>query len=215
MKRALLYYPARDLQEEYKPIAERLDTNSQSDRMKQIIGSYYTHGQILTERQIPFMAADDQMLKSAKITKNAAGKTTIQIGNQSTIETVLIPSGVALPQETAAFLAEFKKEGGTVIDENSLNLLETLPTPLTAQTGETKTVLLGEFARDGKTVYVLCNSSTDADFTGTLSVPRETKSCEILDPLTGEIQTTQIIDGKININLNKIQCLIFVCNPND
>jgi hypothetical protein len=210
VKRALLYYPARDLQEEYKPIAERLDTNSQSDRMKQIIGSYYTHGQFLAEHQIPFMAADDQMLKSAKITKDAEGKATLQIGNQSTIETVLIPSGVALPEETAAFLAEFKKAGGTVIDENSLHLLETLPTPLTAQTGETKTVLLGEFARDGKTVYVLCNSSTDSDFAGTLSVSRETKSCEILNPLTGEIQTVPVTDGKIAVHLARIQCLIFV-----
>ena len=102
-----------------------------------------------------------------------------------------------------------------MIDENSLHLLETLPTPLTAQTGETKTVLLGEFARDGKTVYVLCNSSTDSDFTGTLSVSRETKSCEILDPLTGEIQTIPVTDGKIFVHLQKIQCLIFVCSQNE
>lgn len=215
VKRALLYYPARDLQEEYKPIAERLDTNSQSDRMKKIIGAYYTHGQFLAEHQIPFMAADDQMLKSAEITKDAAGKAVIWIGNQSAIETILIPSGVTLPEETAAFLDAFQKEGGLLIDENSLNLLETLPTPLTAQSGEPKMVLLGEFARDGKTVYALCNSSTDAEFTGTLSVPRETKSCEILDPLTGEIQTTPVTDGKISVRLEKIQCLIFVCSPND
>ena len=100
-------------------------------------------------------------------------------------------------------------------DENSLHLLETLPTPLTAQSGEPKMVLLGEFARDGKTVYVLCNSSTDADFTGTLSVSRETKSCEILDPLTGEIQTVPVTDGKIPVHLAKIQCLIFVCNMDE
>lgn len=206
VKRALLYYPARELQEEYLPVAERLSMDRQTDRMHRVIESYYARGQFLMERQIPFFAADDGMLRQAEIVREGE-KAFLALGNQKRIEAVVIPSCVNLPETTKKLFADFRAAGGTVIDQDSLHLLEQLPKVIS---GETKRIVLGEFQRDGYAIFLLTNSLTEETFQGELSVNPAAKECRILNPATGEISTETVRDGKVSVKLNAMESRIFV-----
>lgn len=214
VKRAVIYYPARDLQEEYLPIAERLTIDSQSPRMQKIIHSYYALGEMLTVNQIPFFVADAEMLQSAKIMSDrVSGYATLQLGNQSQVEMVVVPASVQLPEETRKMLDDFRNAGGTVLmpeeTENAEKLVtfrENLPPLFTT---DAKLVLAGEFARDGYRIFVLANMAEN-EFRSSMNISENATSALILDPLTGEKKSETVKDGKVTVNLPPAEARIYL-----
>lgn len=205
-KRALLYYPARDLQEEYRPVAERLATNTQSKRMQDVIAAYYERGHFLMRRQIPFFAADDEMLRCAKVVAEN-GKAYLQLGNQDRIESVSIPSFTRLPEHVQRLFDEFKAKGGTVVDQNSLHLQEQLPKILS---GNTEQIILGEFSRDGRWIYLLTNSNATNEFHGTLKVGANVTECVFMDPKTGRTTAQRVSDGQVDVTLPSLESVLCI-----
>ncbi|MDO4628175.1 MAG: hypothetical protein Q4C70_03245 [Planctomycetia bacterium] len=214
VKRAVIYYPARDLQEEYLPIAERLTIDSQSPRMQKIIHSYYALGEMLTVNQVPFFVADAEMLQSAKIAPNRVSeRAALQFGNQSQVEMVVVPAGVQLPEETRKMLDDFRNAGGTVLmpeeTENAEKLAtfrENLPPRFTT---DAKLVLVGEFARDGYRIFVLANMAEN-EFQSSMNVGKNVTSVLILDPLTGEKKSETVKDERVSVNLPPAEARIYL-----
>lgn len=207
VKRAVLYYPCRDLQEEYRPTAQRLTTESQSERMQAVIGSYYARGQALADRQIPFMAADEEMLQNAEIVKDETGKAFLKLGNQSRLEILSIPGRVNLPENLVKLAADFRAVGGLVIDGEHMNLQEQLPRILR---GNSEKVSLGEFKRENAEIYVISNAQTDAAFSGELTTASTAKTCIILNPATAEETSCEVQNGVIPVQLEEMKTLIYI-----
>lgn len=208
VKRGILYYPCRDLQEEYRPIAEKLTLETQSQRMQAIIASYYAHGQAFMEGQIPFMAADDLMLNEAEIVKSASGKAFLKLGNQSQIEILSIPAGVELPENVVRLVSEFRDAGGCVLNGDDLPLEPQLPKILNGN--DTKNIVLGEFEREGSRIYTLSNARTEGTFTGTLTVSPTARKCTVFDPSTGEKTEAPLQNGTISIQIPPMKTLVWV-----
>ena len=206
VKKVLLYYPAYDMQREFIPETEPLmDEHNQSATMKTVIGSAFSTGRSLAQAQIPFVWADYLSLNNA-VERN--GK--IVLGEHE-FDVFIIPAGVVLPDHIAALAASMVSSGGKVVDAPiectaAQMLLSLAPAECFSPTNPQ--LVFGKFVRDGRTIYVVLNSS-DSDYAGTLSVAGEGRWA-VLDPDSGESCAAECSDGLLSISLKPLQTLLYV-----
>ncbi|MGL4594218.1 MAG: hypothetical protein ACRCUY_05765 [Thermoguttaceae bacterium] len=189
---AVLYYPISELQQEYRPTAEPLKINLQSDKMQKVVRSFDRIGAVLVRNQIPFIIADEQGVKDW----------TARVGNKMPL---LIPQEVSIP-------AAIESLGLPIVRENAESKLpwETINTILgSARTlilPQNDSIVLGKFVRAGKLIYIVVNAE-NKQYEGKLEVP--VSSWSSFDPDTGAISEMGELTN-IPLSLKPLQTLIFV-----
>jgi hypothetical protein len=206
----LLYYPIRDLWEEYLPVAEPMRLPSQSPRAQQIVGSFMRLGRTLGRSQIHFALVDHEKLASAAV--GPEGKLTI---GDYAFEALVLPADVRLPAEAAEVVEAFRQQEGRV-------LVDKLPeSPLTAESLADKLqpayrilpaserIVLGRFLRDGRPVLLVVNVGREA-YRGTLTT-RSAGSWLRMDPATGTMErATTDPSGRVELELAARQTILLM-----
>lgn len=210
VKKVLLYYPAYDMQREFIPqTGPLMDEHDQSEIMKTVIGSAFSAGRSLAQAQIPFVWADYLALDNAT---EHNGK--IVLGEHE-FDALIIPAGVVLPDRIAALTVSMGSSGGKVVDAPlectaSQMILSLAPTECFSPANSQ--LVFGKFTRDGRTIYVVLNSS-DSDYDGTLSVVQSGRWA-VLDPDSGDMTAIRSTAGPggniLSISLKSLQTLIYV-----
>ncbi|MBQ6287317.1 MAG: hypothetical protein IJK73_06655 [Bacteroidales bacterium] len=211
VKKVLLYYPAYDLQREFIPETEPLmDERNQSPTMQTVIGSTFSTGQSMAQAQIPFVLADYLALENAEVQGNL-----LKIGNHG-FESIVIPSGVTLPEKTSGLLERFRAAGGKVLEASPKCTVDEIiqkVDPVERINPRNPQCVFGKFERDGRSVYLLLNAS-DKAYEGTLTLSHEESVVAVLDPDTGSVSTVTapVADGMagLPVKLAPLQTLIFV-----
>ena len=206
VKTVLLYYPAYDLQREFIPETEPLmDEHNQSETMKTVIGSAFSAGRSLAQSQIPFVWADYLALQDAGFRN---GK--IVIGGHE-FGTLVIPQGVTLPASIKSLVSEAAGAGMEVIRAPKECTAEFIRESIHSEERfepALPQLVYGKFTRDGRTIYLVLNSS-ESDYEGTLSVARS-GTWRVLDPDSGEINAVKTSDAGLPVSLKPLQTLIYV-----
>jgi hypothetical protein len=156
----LLYYPIYDLWAEYLPVAQKLTPDTQSEKTRQIVGSFLKFGQHMIRKQISFAIVDHELLADAEVRGNA-----MWIGGRR-FEALVLPALVELPTPTAKVVERFKASGGKVlldresgrdVDYDSLNGLYAngrLAAP-------NERIVIGRFSRQDRDILVVVNVATE------------------------------------------------------
>jgi len=211
VREVLLYYPVRDLWEEYLPVAGPFDVRSQSGRAQQVVGSFMRIGQTLQRSQIPMALIDHEHLAAAK--PAAAGA--LQIGDHR-FTTLILPADVQLPAAAAAVVGDFEKRGGRVLRDGGPGGTLTQQAILTAIrpawqfSPPSERITLGAFVRDGRQVLLVVNAGRE---------PYEGKMAaagiwQALDPATGSIRPADKAgEGHLRISLGGRQSVLLVQSP--
>jgi hypothetical protein len=205
----LLYYPIWDLWAEYRPTAERLSLETQSDRAKRIVTSFNQLGQRLTRSQVPFVLVDHQFLAGAATGPD--GKLKIQ---DHTFSAIVIPEGAELPSQAAAVVDKFRQSGGKVLvdgPEAPSHAKETLLAALEPSyriSPASDEIVLGQFTRDGRRILLLVNVG-QREYQGQLTVGQD--SWQAADPATGAVTTLEVDGtGQTPLRLNARQAVLLV-----
>lgn len=201
----LLYYPIRDLMEEYRPVAEPLNIASQSARARRIVGSFNRLGTSLTRAQIPFCLVDDEFLAKAAIRR---GRLAIR---QYGFRAIVIPDGVELPPSAGDLLERFQAAGGLVLHDAvpqqlDATRLKTILDPAYGLEPATESIVLGRFRRDGRTVVVLVNAGTSA-WDGRLRADRS-GTWTLLEPASGVTRAVEAMGNAIRVSLQPMETLL-------
>lgn len=206
VKTVLLYYPAYDLQREFIPETEPLmDEHNQSETMKTVIGSAFTAGRSLAQAQIPFVWADYLALQDAGFRN---GK--IVIGGHE-FGTLVVPQGVTLPASIKSLVSEAAGAGMEVIRAPKECTAEFIGESIHSEERfepALPQLVYGKFTRDGRTIYLVLNSS-ESDYEGTLSVAKS-GTWRVLDPDTGAISAIKSDGTSLPVSLKPLQTLIYV-----
>lgn len=206
VKTVLLYYPAYDLQREFIPETEPLmDEHNQSEIMKTVIGSAFSTGRSLAQSQIPFVWADYLALQDAGFRN---GK--IVIGGHE-FGTLVIPQGVTLPASIKSLVSEAAGAGMEVIRAPKECTAEFIRESIHSEERfepALPQLVYGKFTRDGRTIYLVLNSS-ESDYEGTLSVTKG-GTWRVLDPDSGEISSVKSDGTSLPISLKPLQTLLYV-----
>ena len=196
----LLYYPIYDLWAEYLPVAEVLQLTSQTPRAQQLVQSFLRLGQMLQRSQIPLTVIDHEFLAKAEVQADG----TLTIGQQR-YRALLLPQGTELPEQAAAVVEQFARQGGRVLRDGSdaaTAKIETLQESLHSDTSISPAspfIALGRFVREGRPVQLLVNVGKQP-YSGTLRVS-DKGSWVVLDPATGSTTVVSTDDGG-NLPLN-------------
>jgi hypothetical protein len=205
----LLYYPIYDLWAEYLPVAEPLKLESQSARAKELVRSTLQLGRTLQRGQVPFTLIDHDNLARAEIRSDGS----LTIGGRS-YRSLILPSGVALPNAAAAVLDQFSAGGGVVLrggQDTTANSLVAALKPVVRIQPASPRIALGRFSRDQKDIIVVVNVGNES-YQGVLFFPASGNSLA-LDPAIGAIERAAVKeDGKISLALGPCQTRIFVAD---
>lgn len=179
-----LYYPIYDLWTEYLPVAGPLRQAEQPPKVREIVGSFVRLGQTLERRQIPFVLIDHEYLAKAQLEKGS-----LHVGNAQ-LKTIVLPSGVEIPQGVKEKLESLEVEGGRVLRDApdrpiAANKVCELIDPAFRLESPNDRIVLGHFQRDGRQIVVLVNVSK-SEYQGTL-IARSGVARYELDPQTGQI----------------------------
>ncbi|HPN33114.1 MAG TPA: hypothetical protein PK843_01250 [bacterium] len=181
----LLYYPIRDLWEEYRPQGEYLSLQNQSTRARKIVDSFMLLGQTLQQHQINFLLVDHEWLATAVVDANGV----LRIGDLSS-NALLIPAGCTLEPGTEKKLALFRNRGGVLMRDDGLapvsgaDLIlaikpEFLPEPWSGK------MVVSRFQREGRQILQLTNVD-DQEWQGVVTATNIGDWIK-LDPVTAEI----------------------------
>ena len=194
------------LQREFIPETEPLmDEHNQSETMKTVIGSAFSAGRSLAQSQIPFVWADYLALQDASFRN---GK--IVIGGHE-FGTLVIPRGVTLPASIKSLVSEAAGAGMEVIRVPKECTAEFIRESIHSEERfepALPQLVYGKFTRDGRTIYLVLNSS-ESDYEGTLSVAKS-GTWRVLDPDSGEINAVKTSDAGLPVSLKPLQTLIYV-----
>lgn len=209
-----VYYPASDLAAEYRPVAERLTAESQTERARAIVHSFHRVGHALQWRQIPFLLIDHGFLAQAKVT----GDGRLSIGN-ARLHTLIVPEHCELPQAAADVLDQFTEEGGRVIRDQRPepvtpeNIAELTAAPYVFHPAE-NALCCGRFTRDGRKILLVVNTG-GADYTGRIGGIDQPGGWLQLDPQTGAAAAPEEhSDGGAVLKLSSHESVLLV-GPED
>lgn len=207
--KVLLYYPIYDLWAEYKPVAEPFNIKTQSERARNIVGSFMRLGRLLQRAQIPFIIVDHEYLAKANVQPD--GK--IAIGNKS-FKAVLIPRDAELPTEADKVIEQFKQSGGNVVVDDSVSvtkssesLIEILKPEFRIEPVKEQ-IALGQFNRDGQTILLLLNTGTEV-YEGNL-IADKPGNWIAMNPASGEMKGIKNDGGKVGIKLAGREAVMMV-----
>jgi hypothetical protein len=204
----LLYYPIPDLQEEYLPVAGVLTLESQSPRVRQVVGSFLRLGQQLLAAQVPFVIADHELLAAATMRDGA-----LWLGGRW-FDTIVIPDGTRLLSATVPIIERFSADGGHVVSNASRGASPNAKGPALLFTSgplqpASNQVVLGRFIRSGREILLLVNVSSKP-YTGRLAVSSASQWWAA-DAATGQIQRPAIAGpAEISISLPVRASLLLV-----
>ena len=210
VKDVLLYYPAYDLQREFIPEKEPLHNEAnQSPVMRAVIGSLRDAGRSLAQAQIPFVFADYLVLQDASVKD---GK--IVIGTHC-FDALVLPEAVVLPEKVKALVEDFRKAGGNVVNApvgvGPDALSEAIPRK-EIFTPALPWLVYGKFTREGKTIYLVVNTS-DSRYEGSLGVVSKGR-WSVLDPDGGEISSVESTASgtgySLPVSIDSMKALLFV-----
>jgi hypothetical protein len=195
----LLYYPIYDLWAEYLPVAEKLTLETQSEKTRQIIGSFLRLGQQMLRRQISFALVDHELLVRAEIRDKA-----FWIDGRR-FEALVLPALAELPASVATIVKRFKAAGGKVLldkpsgqgmDYGSLNRIYENG----RLTESNDRIVVGRFTRDGRDILIVVNVAAEP-YTGEISIEQGTRWL-VAHPESGNIEPVETDNsGKIALSL--------------
>ena len=211
----VLYYPIRDLQAEYLPMAEPIRLVDQTAKSQTISDSYRRLGCMLIESQIPFVVADDHYLA-----KFAAAPGSIFPKG------IIIPQGVEPSNKLVATLRQMTARDTTILYDTSEKPIThaDLAQELAGRYSLAKlepfapSVVSGTFVRDKRTIYILVNTGAD-EYSGKLHTkshseqPATENNWLVLDPETGKISREK--GNALAFQLKPNQTVLFVQAEND
>lgn len=204
---ALLYYPIRDLWEEYLPVAGPLALASQSERAQRVVRSFDRLGWTLVRSQVPFILADAEALAAAR-----AGASGLVVAGRA-FRAAIVPEGCELPEGAAAALAEFRASGGAVLVDAAASPLsgakirEALQ-PRFRLDPPSEAIVLGAFDRGGRRALLLVNVG-GAPYEGRLCAAASGEWVR-LDPASGSAVAAAPREGALPLALAPRQALIFL-----
>ncbi|NLP10651.1 hypothetical protein GX408_09685 [bacterium] len=181
----LLYYPIRDLWEEYRPQGEYLSLQNQSLRARKIVDSFMHLGQTLQRQQINFILVDHEWLATAVV----GAKGGLRIGDLCA-EALLIPAGCMIESETEKKLTVFGKRGGVLLRDDGLmpvsgaDLIKVLKPNFYPEPWSGK-IVLSRFQREDRQILQLTNVD-DQEWQGIVN-GTNIGDWMVLDPATAEI----------------------------
>jgi hypothetical protein len=181
--RVLLYYPIYDLWAEYRPAAEPLTLNSQSDRMKKVVNSFMSLGEHTTRRQISFALIDHDLLAAVEVRQGRI------VVNGRAFDALVLPAGVEMPKSAAEKVNLFKASGGKVVADGAdgnaqMDALAALYSSGTLSSPNER-IIVGRFVRGGTDILLIVNVATK-EYNG--AVTAENASAWLAaEPATGRI----------------------------
>ncbi len=195
--RVLLYYPIWDIWSEYKPVADPLTVDSQSQRLRDIVNSFMSLGQRMTRGQISFALADHEMLVAARIQGD-----TIHIGGES-FKALVLPAGVELPPSAEQQVKQFDAGGGRTLRATASPSADLAPVAAVYDSGfvspASEQIVVGRFTRAGRQIVLVVNVG-GAGYNGVMTAPDAAKWIAG-DPGTGTIGRVEV-DGQNRILLS-------------
>jgi len=206
----LLYYPICDLWAEYLPVAGRLTLESQSPRMREIVGSFLRLGRAMVTAQISFVLTDHETLAAAEARDGA-----IWIKGHR-FDAIVLPSGVELPEPAAKTVAGFVAVGGRVVRDESATALKTDRLAQLQPTGRLQPasgqIMLGCFVRERREILLLVNVG-DKPYDGLISV-KDPRRWWVADPANGRIERANANEAEgIAIHLPARGSIVLVSPP--
>jgi len=181
----LLYYPIRDLWEEYRPRGEYLSLQNQSMRTRKIVDSFIQLGQTLQRQQINFLLVDHEWLAAAVV----GAKGGLRIGDLS-VNALLIPAGCTLEPGTEKKVALFRNRGGVLLRDDGLmpvsgaDLIKAIKPEFNPEPWSGK-IVLSRFQREDRQILQLTNVD-DQEWQGVVS-GTNIGDWMALDPVTADI----------------------------
>jgi hypothetical protein len=181
--RVLLYYPIYDLWAEYRPVAEPLTLNSQSDRMKKVINSFMSLGEHTTRRQISFALIDHELLAAVEVRQGRI------VVNGRPFDALVLPAGVELPKSAAEKMNLFRASGGKVLADGAdgnaqMDALAALYGSGTLSSPSER-IVVGRFVRDGKDILLIVNVAAK-EYKGAVTA-QNASAWLAADPASGRI----------------------------
>ena len=209
--RVLLYYPIEDLWEEYLPVAEKLTLDSQSERMRQIVGSFLKLGQRMVREQISFAVTDHELLERAEVRDGS-----IWIAGRR-FEALVLPARVELPASASKVIRQFEAAGGMVLLDTDSgkgadldSLSDIYPSGRLAEPNER--IIVGRFERQGRDILVVVNVATES-YAGKMSAKPDTQWL-IAHPDSGQIERIATDDsGRIALSLPPRGVVLLIGSP--
>ena len=125
--------------------------------------------------------------------------------------TLVIPQGVTLPASIKSLVSEAAGAGMEVIRAPKECTAEFIGESIHSEERfepALPQLVYGKFTRDGRTIYLVLNSS-ESDYEGTLSVAKS-GTWRVLDPDSGEINAVKTSDAGLPVSLKPLQTLIYV-----
>lgn len=203
-RNVLLYYPIRDLWEEYLPVAEAILPNTQSRAARRIASSFMRLGQALTAHQVSFALADHEVLAEARIENER-----LCIGGGQ-YDAVVLPAGAWLPDlpQIESWLCQpgrLIREDGSSKSSREISAQLASGVNFTARAGK---LVAGRFTRDGRPLYLVVNVAERA-YHGRVQLSGSAK-WQLWDPKDGSISDlTAAADGSAAFNLPG-HCALFI-----
>jgi hypothetical protein len=177
----LLYYPIYDLWAEYRPVAEKLVLDSQSERTKRIVSSFMSMGSAMTRRQISFALADHRLLGDADVRHDLLWVT------GRPFDALVLPAGVELPANVAQVVRQFKDAGGTILDGSAQGQTNFDAIAAAKTLGKaSERIVVGRFTRSGCEILLAVNVGAEP-YAGTVRA-RNASGWVVADPATGRIE---------------------------
>jgi hypothetical protein len=206
----LLYYPIRDLWEEYLPVAEPLRLDSQSPRAQRIVASFMRLGRTLQRSQIPFALIDHEKLAEATVRPD--GRLSVR---DHSFAALLLPDDVKLPPEASEVVDAFHQRGGEVLADKppqaalTAQRLVSAIGPANRIAPPSDRITMGQFARDGRAILLVVNVGQES-YQGELTSDT-IAAWQLMDPATGAIRSVSAPeDGSFPLELGPRQAVLLV-----
>lgn len=211
----LLYYPIEELQEEYKPVAQKCTMETQSERARQISQSFYDIGAALARAQVSFTVIDRKTLNSLTTTPENQEESERLRGKFSGI-IYPISSEVVEYEWADPNFKEFRAtaEAPLATWQDVVKTLGSSTGPRLNPTPDFSAIVEGVFEREGRLIFLVSNSygdpwHGDLIMNGFDNVAFESDEWVSVNPHTGRIETFNATD-KIGADLPPRQSLIFI-----
>ena len=207
----LLYYPIYDLWAEYVPVAEKLTLESQSERMRQIVGSFMKLGQQMVREQISFALIDHELLAQADVHDKA-----IWIAGRR-FEALVLPALVELPVSAAKVVERLRAAGGKILLDKSSGqgmdddlLSGVYANGRLAESNDR--IVVGRFSRQGRDILVVVNIAAEP-YAGNISIQDGTRWL-VARPDSGKIEPVKTDhSGKIALSLPSRGAVLLISLP--
>lgn len=223
----LLYYPIEEMQEEYLPVAQKLELSTQSERARQLYESFNLIGEGLTRAQISFYVVDRSTLRSLTKNPENAEEAARLLGKFSAIvfprhserleydwaDSAMKEIWVDDAEKT---IARWEDVGAVVEALGDAAGPRFRPAPETPN----PSLIEGAFEREGRLVFVLSNPLLES-WSGKVRLAGRLPSADAdlefasnewtrLDPKTGAVETFELSDGAVSLDFAGRQTYILV-----